>query len=106
MRLGERSLIPTFEPSPPLVASAYPDDIGDLAAGLSDEQALRKIGQRSSLSGKLVTLAMIGGAVGLGWFYVQRSGAYDSRMDGILAAGKLEGAPMLEALRGELEKST
>jgi HEAT repeat protein len=107
MRLGKQSmLIPTFEPRSSVLASAYPEDLNDLAAGLSDEQALRKIGQRSSLSGKLVTLAMVGGAIGLGWFYMQRSGAYDSRMDGILAAGKLQGEPMLAALRGELEKST
>lgn len=107
MRLGERStLIPTFEPSPPLVASAYPDDLGDLAAGLSDEQALKKIGQRTSASGKIVTLLMIGGAVGLGWFYVQRSQAYDSRMDGIVAAGALEGEAMYAALRAEVDTST
>ena len=71
MRLGERSMqIPTFEPSSPLIASAYPEDLADLTAGMSDEQALRKIGQRSSTSGKLVTLLMIGGAVGMGWFYM------------------------------------
>ena len=106
MDMGERSSsIPSFEPSSPFVSSAYPDDLGDVAAGLSDEQAIKKIGQRTSTSGKIVTLLMIAGAVGLAWFYMQRSAAYDSRMDGILAAGKLEGDAMLAALRSELQGS-
>ena len=52
-----------------------------MEAGLSDDEALRKIGQRSSLSGKIVTLAIVLGAGGLGYFYVQRSTEYDARMD-------------------------
>lgn len=107
MRMGLRSSsIPTFEPSSPLVSSAYPEDVGDLAAGLTDEQALRKIGQRSTTGGKLLMLVMVGSAVGMGYFYVQRSQAYDSRMDAVLAAGKLEGEAMLAVLRGEVEHST
>lgn len=107
MRMGEHfSLIPTFEPNPPLVASAYPEDLGNLAAGLSDEQALRKIGQRTTATGKILTLLMVGGAGALAWFYMQSSQAYDSRMDGLLAAGKLQGEAMLAALRGELDTST
>ncbi len=107
MRTGTRlPLIPTFEPDPPLVASAYPEDLGDLAAGLSDEQALRKIGQRSTMTGKILTLLMVGGAAGLVWFYMQSSAAFDHRMDGVLAAGKLQGDAMLAALRTELEKTS
>src|SRR5262245_18701306 len=97
--------IPTFEPSPPLVGSAYPDDIGNLAAGMSDEDAIRKIGQRTSTSGKILTVLMVGGAIALGWSYMDRSRKFDARMDGLLAAGKLDGEPMLAALRTELEKS-
>ncbi|MGD8860513.1 MAG: HEAT repeat domain-containing protein [Myxococcales bacterium] len=99
------SSIPSFEPSPPLTGMAYPDDLDDIAAGMSDEQAIKKIGQRTSTSGKIVTLLMIVGAVALAFFYMQRSAAYDSRMDGIVAAGKLEGDAMLAALRTELEKT-
>ena len=107
MRLGERGAsIPTFEPSSSTECSAYPDDIGSLAAGLSDEQALRKIGQRTTATGKVLAVLMIGGAVALGWSYMQRSAHFDSRMDGILAAGKLQGEPMLAALRSEVANST
>src|SRR5689334_5380162 len=106
MRLGERDAsIPFFEPSAPTECCAYPDDIGNLASGLSDEQALRKIGQRTTMTGKILTIALVGGAIALGWSYVQRSARFDSRMDGILAAGKLQGDAMLSALRAEVEKS-
>src|ERR1043165_6342935 len=72
MRLGERDAsIPFFEPSAPTECSAYPDDLGNLAAGLSDEQALRKIGQRTTMTGKILTIALVGGAIALGWSYVQ-----------------------------------
>lgn len=106
MRKGlQFETIPTFEPSSPLRGSAYPDDLGNMAAGMSDEEAIKKIGQRTSMSGKIVTLLIIAGAVGLAWFYVQRSEKYDARMNGVLAAGKLEGEAMLAALRSELETS-
>lgn len=106
MRMGEDpKSIPTFEPRAPMLASAYPDDLHDLAAGLTDEQALRKIGQRTSTSGKIITLLMVGGAVGLAWFYMQSSAKYESRMDPILEAGKLEGDGMLAALRTALEQA-
>ena len=102
---NELSPFHTPVPEPATLASAYPDDLNQLAAGMSDEQALKKIGQRSSTSGKFITLAVIGGAVALGWFYFQRSAAYDARMDGIIAAGKLEGDAMLAGLRAELTNS-
>jgi HEAT repeat protein len=86
-------------------ASAYPEDLNDLAAGLTDEQAIKKIGQRTSTSGKIVTLLMVGGAVALAVFYMQRSAKYEARMDPILAAGKLEGDGMLQALRAALEQA-
>ena len=73
------SPIPTFSPRPPLRADAYPDDIGDLAAGMSDEQAIRKIGQRTTATGRVVTVAVILGAVALSWFYMKRSEAYEAR---------------------------
>jgi HEAT repeat protein len=97
--------IPRFEPRPALVCSAYPDDLNDMAAGLTDEQALKKIGQRSTTTGKILTLLMIGAALGMAWFYMQRSDAYEGRMNGILAAGKLEGPAMLAALRTELAQT-
>lgn len=95
-----------YTPPTPHLASALPEEYEHLAAGLTDEQALKKIGQRSTTSGKIVTIVMIIGAVGLGAFYVQRSRTYDARMDGIEAAGLLERAEMVPALRKVLETST
>src|ERR1044071_1540933 len=90
MRMGQRfNEIPTFEPSSPLVASAYPEDLGNLAAGLSDEQALRKIGQRTTATGKIVSILIVAGAAGLTWFSRQSSSKFDSRMDPVVEAGKL-----------------
>ena len=103
--LGSNSL-PTFEPKSPLRGCAYPEDLNDLAAGLTDDQALKKIGQRTSTSGKVITLLMVGGAVGLAWFYVQRSEKYEARMTAIEAAGALQGDAMLGALRTALETAS
>jgi HEAT repeat protein len=86
-------------------ACAYPDDLNDLAAGLTDDQALKKIGQRTTTSGKIVSLLMVAGAVGLAFFYIQRSEKYEARMNPILEAGKLEGDAMLGALRTALEQT-
>lgn len=107
MRMADRFETTSIsEPKPPLVCSAYPEDLGNMAAGLSDEEAIKKIGQRTSMSGKIVTVLMVAGAVGLAWFYMQRSAAYDSRMNGVLEAGKMQGEPMLAKLREELSKTT
>jgi HEAT repeat protein len=107
MRMGNRFATTSFsEPQPPLVCSAYPEDLGNMTAGMSDEEAIKKIGQRTSASGKIVTLLMVVGALGLAWFYMQRSAAYDARMDGVLAAGKMEGEPMLAKLREVLSTTT
>lgn len=102
--LGSNSL-PTFEPKCPMRGCAYPEDLNDLAAGLTDDQALKKIGQRTSTSGKIISLLMVAGAVGLAFFYVQRSEKYEARMNPILEAGKLEGDAMLAALRTALEQA-
>jgi len=102
--LGSNSL-PTFEPKDSMRACAYPEDLNDLAAGLTDDQALKKIGQRTTTSGKIVSLLMVVGAVGLAFFYVQRSEKYEARMNPILEAGKLEGDAMLGALRTALEQT-
>lgn len=99
------SPVPTFSPRTPLRADAYPDDLGDLTAGMSDEQAIQKIGQRTTATGRVVAVLVIAGAAALVWFYMKRSEAYESRMDGVIAAGKLKGGEMLTALRGELGKT-
>jgi HEAT repeat protein len=101
----EDAFVPTYTPSDPLRCSAYGDDLNNLASGLSDEQALRKIGSRTTTTGKIMAVVMVGGAVALGWSYMQSSQAYESRMNGIQAAGSLEGEAMLSALRTELKNT-
>lgn len=96
---------PCVEPRPPYLCSAYPEDLDNLAAGMTDEQALKRIGQRSTLTGKLIFGSMVLGAAALAWLSWQNSRAYDARMNGILAAGKLEGPAMLAALRAELQNA-
>lgn len=95
---------PTFEPS--LKASAYPEDLDRMAAGMSDEEALRKIGSRSTTTGKIMAVLMVAGALVLGYLYIQRSKSFDSRMDGLKEAGSLQGEAMLAKLRDVLSTST
>lgn len=94
-------------PSRPHLASAYPEDLEKLGH-MSDEEAMRKIGQRTSWTGRLIALLMVGGAVGLGYFYVQRNAAYEARESLLEAAGELEpGSPeMLAKVREALEKTS
>jgi HEAT repeat protein len=95
---------PKFESS--LRASAYPEDLDTLASGMSDEEALRKIGSHTTMTGRILTILMLVGAVGLGYFYMQSSKKYDSRMDGLKEAGGLQGDAMLAKLRDILASTT
>lgn len=74
---------------------------------MTDEQALKKIGQGTSTMGRFVTIALILGAIALTWMYIKTSEAYDHRMDRINEAGKFgAGSPeMLATLRAELQKT-
>lgn len=94
-----------WTPETPNQACAYPEDLESLASGMSDDQALKKIGQRTSTTGKVLTIAIVLGVAGLVFTYIQSSANYDARMDGIEAAGELEGDAMLSALRNVLETS-
>jgi HEAT repeat protein len=97
---------PKFESSP-LVASAYPEDLDTLTAGMSDDEALRRIGSRTTPTGRIVTILMIVGALGLGYFYVQSNKKYEARMDGLKEAGSLpEGEAMYAKLREVLAGTT
>lgn len=102
------SRLMTEGPNRPLLASAYPDDLNEKVGSMSDEEAMRKIGQRTSWTSRLLALLMIGGAVGLGYFYVARNEAYEGRQDLLDAAGQFEpGSPeMLAKVREALETST
>jgi HEAT repeat protein len=98
------SLAPKIESS--LKASAYPEDLDTLAAGMSDEEALRKIGSRTTTTGKIMFVLILAGVLGLVYFYKVRSEAYESRMDGLKEAGALEGDAMLAKIRGVLETTS
>ncbi len=106
MRTGEKlsAIEPKFESS--LTAFAYPEDLDALAAGMSDDEALRKIGRRTTTTGKIMTILMIAGAVALTYFYKQRSDAFESRMNGLKDAGSLEGDAMLSKVRDVLAATT
>lgn len=103
---ARRKRPPLAVPPTPHIASIAQDDYEAFVGGLSNEQALRKIRQRTTTSGKVVAVAMVAGALGLCGIYIYRSRAYDARMAGIEAAGQLDGAAMLRALRNELREST
>lgn len=74
---------------------------------MSDDQAIKKIGTRSSLTGKLLWASFVVAAVLLVWLYIERSDAYDRRMDAVNQAGTFEsGSPqMLSALRSALQNT-
>jgi len=94
------------EPASSLRASAYPEDLEAIAAGMSDDEALRKIGSRTTPFGRVVFIAMIVGAGALGYVYIQNNKAFEARMDGLKEAGTLQGEPMLAKLRDVLSTST
>ncbi len=108
MRLNnEQTPIPIYEPKQPLKASMYPEPSDDVAGTLTDDQALRKIGTRSSMMGKILWTSFVVAIVLLVWLYIKRSDAYDHRMDAVNKAGSFEaGSPqMLSALRSALQSA-
>ncbi|HET8932641.1 MAG TPA: HEAT repeat domain-containing protein, partial [Polyangiales bacterium] len=94
------------EPASSLRASAYPEDLEAIAAGMTDDEALRKIGSRTTPFGRVVTILMLLGAGALGYVYIQNNKAFEARMDGLKEAGSLQGEPMLAKLREVLSTST
>ncbi|MDD9941675.1 MAG: HEAT repeat domain-containing protein [Myxococcales bacterium] len=104
--LDKFSPLAGYTPPSPHLTSATPEEIERLAAGLTDEQALKKIGQRTTLTGRIVSMLVVAGVVGMVFLYMKRSEAYETRMDGLKAAGALEGDAMLSAIRAELDKTS
>jgi hypothetical protein len=95
---------PKFES--PLRASAYPEDLDALTAGMSDDEALRKIGSRTTPAGRILAILMVVGVAGMAYFYIQGSKKFEARMDGLKEAGALQGDAMLAKLRDVLATST
>jgi HEAT repeat protein len=105
MQLRDKSS--PFHPQPPSAfLSAYPEDLDTLAAGMSDDEALRKIGSRTTPFGRIITLAMIGGIAALAYIWYTNDKRYEARMDGLKEAGNLEGEAMQAKLREVLAAST
>jgi HEAT repeat protein len=77
--------------------SAFEDPLPDI--GSSDDETIRKMNRRTSPFGRLVYLAILAGAAGLGWWAYKSSMSYETRNVVLEEAGKLSGEPMLEALR-------
>ncbi|HET8933543.1 MAG TPA: HEAT repeat domain-containing protein [Polyangiales bacterium] len=98
-----------FHPEPAsssLRASAYPEDLEAIAAGMTDDEALRKIGSRTTPFGRVVTIAMLLGAGALGYVYIENNKKFEARMEGLKEAGTLEGEPQLAKLREVLSTTT
>lgn len=77
--------------------SAYEDPLPDI--GGTDDETIRKMNRRTSPFGRIVGTAILAGAVGLAYWAYESSVSYENRNAVLEEAGKLEGEPMLAALR-------
>jgi HEAT repeat protein len=83
--------------------SQFEDPLPDI--GGNDAETIRKMNRRTSPFGRIVYLAVLAGAVGLGWWAYKSSMSYETRNSVLEEAGKLQGEPMLEALRNAYAQS-
>jgi HEAT repeat protein len=83
--------------------SQYEDPIPDV--GSSDDEIMRKMNRKTSPVGRIVTIAIVGGALGLGYWAWQSNVSYEKRNELLEQAGTLQGEPMLEALRSAFTQS-
>jgi HEAT repeat protein len=77
--------------------SQYEDPIPDV--GGSDDEIMRKMNRKTSPVGRIVGIAIVGGALGLGYWAYQQNAAYETRNQALEAAASLQGEALLEALR-------
>ena len=106
MANGPEEQLPDPPEAPPAVddLSAFDDDepLAGYTVG-SDEDALRKMGKRTTTFGKISMILLVGGVIAAGFFAWRASLAHDSRMDTVEACGAMEERePMLACLRAEL----
>ena len=72
----------------------------------SDDEALRKMGRRTSTFGRVAFVLLVGGALTAGWFAWRGTKNHAARMNGVEACGELpERSAMLACLREELQKT-
>ena len=83
--------------------SAYEDPLPDV--GGTDAETIKKINRRTSPFGRVVGALIIVGSIGLGYWAYESSVAYDSRMEPLQEAAKLEGEARLAALRDAYAKA-
>lgn len=84
-------------PPPAPDFSAFEEPLPDI--GATDDETIRKMNRKTSPLGRVVTLAVVVGAVGLAYWAYEQNVAYENRNQVLEEAGKLRGEPMLEALR-------
>lgn len=90
--------------APPTDFSAYEDPLPDI--GGSDDETIRKMNRKSSPLGRLVGVAILAGAAGIGYWAYQNSVAYDTRNVALEQAGSLSGEARLSALRSAFQAAT
>lgn len=88
--------------------SSFDDEqpVAGFAVG-SDDEALRKMGRRTTPLGRVVFSLLIVGAIVAAWFAYQGTKNYEARMEGVEACGQLEAqSEMLACLRQELQETS
>lgn len=84
--------------------SQFEDPLPDV--GGTDAETIRKINRRTSPVGRVVGIALVLGAAGLGYWAYENSATFETRMVAIEEAGKLPPEQMLPALREAYAKTT
>jgi HEAT repeat protein len=77
--------------------SQYEDPLPDI--GSTDDEIVRKMNRKTSPVGRTVGIAIVAGALGLGYWAYHQNAAYETRNQALEAAGSLQGAELLAALR-------
>ena len=83
--------------------SQYEEPLPDV--GSTDDEIMRRMNRKTSPVGRIVGIAIIGGALGLGYWAYQSNVSYENRNQLLEQAGTLSGQPMLDALREAYAKS-
>ncbi len=77
--------------------SAYEEPLADV--GSNDAETIKRMNRRTSPVGRIVGVALVLGAAGLGYWAYQSNVAYEHRNEILEQAGALQGEAMLDALR-------
>jgi len=98
--------IPDVAPVGDLSAFDTDEPYGAMAIG-SDDEALRKMGKRTSTFGRITAVLLLLGGGAAGYLAYRGNQNYEHRMDGVSACGDVAAQDaMLSCLRDELSKTT